>query len=81
MVNEYESVYTAYMSPIRIQILSIIGWRVCKRRLVSIDITHRNPDILDLYSVIQKLFTLTLFSIRPIAINAIVNPRPLHVVR
>lgn len=49
------------------------------KSLVSIDISHRDPDILNLRSLIQKLLTTALLRILPVPCDAVVHPSSLHV--
>jgi len=55
---------------------------VYHRRLVGIDVSHRNPDILDLCGMVEKLLTGRLFVTGPVSTRplSVVNPSPLDTV-
>ena len=62
-------------------LLNIKLYLGCQVRLVCEDVSHGEPDVLDLGSVVEELLALALLLRPPVPPPPPVNPGPLHVHR
>ena len=57
--------------------------RQCLSEILSIgkDLSHRHPDVFHMHSVSEKLLSLPLVAVLPVAFHPIIHPGPFHVLR